>query len=660
MPTRYNQTKRKLSMMGLAWLFIMNFCATDIQAQVHCKVFIYVQPDFCNTGNVILHSVPWNTLQPPITFLWSTGETTQDISVPANSGTYSVTVSDGAGCVVTESVDLNAFNLTYFIQQFNGCPYEPIYLAIEWNNLTQPGNYEYEWSNGDMTSVATVTMAGTYTVTITDPISGCSVVLSIDAVVHPEPTPTITGTPTLCSGNSGSLTVLGGPYTSIFWFPGGWDTETVTITEPDTYMVTVYNAFGCIGTATFEVISSGDLPIVVGPASLCSGQMATLMITNPGLFTSINWSDGGTTPSMEIFGPGQYSVTVTDMSGCDAVEYIDVLDTSFGITGTETPNTSCGSPNGIIDITVTPAGSYTYTWSNGATTEDLINIPGGSYEVTVTDQNMCTNTLVFGILDTGPSMLLDHTFTNATCGQNNGSIDLTVSPSGSYTFSWSNGASTEDINNLSAGTYNVTVTGSSGCTNTTSVTIGNTNSSFNITGNTTDNTSCLTPNGSINLTITPSGSYNFSWSNGASSEDINNLTSGTYSVTVTDATSCSSVSSFTVGDNVISPMLTTTTTNATCGQANGSINLIVTPSGSYIFSWSNGASTEDISNLSPGTYNVTVTGSNGCTATTSATILNDNSSFNITGITTDNTSCLIPNGSINLTVTPSGSCGEHW
>ncbi|MBL0099484.1 MAG: hypothetical protein IPP49_05005 [Saprospiraceae bacterium] len=95
---------------------------------------------------------------------------------------------------------------------------------------------------------------------------------------------------------------------------------------------------------------------------------------------------------------------------------------------------------------------------------------------------------------------------------------------------------------------------------------------------------------------------------------------------MTDATSCSSVATFAVGNNVVLPSLTTSTINATCGQSNGSINLIVSPAGSYTYAWSNGATSEDINNLAAGTYNVTVTGSNGCPATTSATIINDNTS----------------------------------
>ncbi|MBK8828902.1 MAG: hypothetical protein IPO26_20135 [Saprospiraceae bacterium] len=115
-----------------------------------------------------------------------------------------------------------------------------------------------------------------------------------------------------------------------------------------------------------------------------------------------------------------------------------------------------------------------------------------------------------------------------------------VTPTGIYTFSWSNGATFEDISNLSAGTYIVTVTGSNGCTATLSTTVNNINLSFAITSNITPNTSCATPNGMIDVSVTPTGTYTYAWSNGATSQDINNLMAGSYTVIVTDATSCSS------------------------------------------------------------------------------------------------------------------------
>ncbi|MBK8828923.1 MAG: hypothetical protein IPO26_20245 [Saprospiraceae bacterium] len=273
----------------------------------------------------------------------------------------------------------------------------------------------------------------------------------------------------------------------------------------------------------------------------------------------------------------------------------------FAITSNITPNTSCATPNGMIDLSVTPTGTYTYAWSNGATSQDINNLMTGSYTVTVTDAT-CSSSATFMVSDNVTNPSLSTVITDATCGLSNGNIDLSVTPTGIYIFSWSNGATSEDINNLSAGTYIVTLTGSNGCTATLSAIINNVNSSFAITSNITPNTSCTSPNGMIDLSVTPTGTYTYTWSNGATSEDINNMMAGSYTIIVTDATSCSNMATFTVNENVTNPSLSTVITDASCGLTNGNIDLSVTPTGIYTFSWSNGATFEDISNLSAGTY----------------------------------------------------------
>ncbi|MBK8828924.1 MAG: hypothetical protein IPO26_20250 [Saprospiraceae bacterium] len=257
------------------------------------------------------------------------------------------------------------------------------------------------------------------------------------------------------------------------------------------------------------------------------------------------------------------------------------------------------SPNGTIDVSVTIGkGTYTYTWSNGATSQDINNLMAGSYTVIVTDASSCSNMATFTVSENVTNPSLSTAITDATCGLSNGNIDLSVAPSGIYTFSWSNGATSEDINNLSIGTYIVTVTGSNGCTATLSAIINNVNSSFAITSNITPNTSCTSPNGTIDVSITPAGTYTYAWSNGATSEDINNLMAESYTVIVTDATSCSSSATFTVSENVTNPSLSTVITDASCGLTNGNIDLSVTPTGIYTFLGRMGPHLEDISNLS--------------------------------------------------------------
>ncbi|MBK6665689.1 MAG: hypothetical protein IPG48_05905 [Saprospiraceae bacterium] len=622
---------------------------------------IFVLPDFCNPSNYILYAQHSGPHVDPVTYYWSTTETTEYITVPGTAGTYTVTVTDNVGCTATDEVTItDPAQFFYIIEGYNLCEGQQAQLTINWGYYEPPQGVTYLWSTGETTQVINIPGPGTYSVTLTDPASGCSVVVTENITLIPAPVPVISGTTAICSGNSGTLTVTGGPFSSVFWDPDGWTTETITITQPGIYTVTAYNADGCSATDTFEVLSSGDLPILDGPNTLCPGQTATLSVINASLFTTFNWSDGSMTSSITINAAGLYTVTVTDSGGCSAIGSINVLDNSFVISGLETPNTSCTTPNGLIDVSVTPTGTYNYAWSNGATSQDINNLMAGSYTVIVTDAASCSNMATFMVSENVTNPDLSTVVTDATCGLSNGNIDLSVTPASAYNFSWSNGATSEDINNISAGTYMVTATGSNGCTATLSSIVNNVISSFAITSNITLNTSCTTPNGMIDITVTPTGTYTYAWSNGATSEDINNLMAGSYTIIVTDATSCSSSATFTVSENVTNPSLSTVVTDASCGLSNGNIDLSVTPAGIYTFSWSNGATSEDINNLSIGTYIVTVTGSNGCTATLSAIVNNVNSSFAITSNITPNTSCISPNGMIDVSVTPTGTYTYAW
>ncbi|MBK7342634.1 MAG: hypothetical protein IPJ06_05675 [Saprospiraceae bacterium] len=308
-------------------------------------------------------------------------------------------------------------------------------------------------------------------------------------------------------------------------------------------------------------------------------------------------------------------MTVTGSNGCSSSATFTVSDVGSTISLSAFPaaNTNCNAPNGSIDLSVSPAGTYVFMWSNGMSTEDQANLLPGTYSVTVSDLNGCSSIDSFVVDDQIILPAVAETISPSICGESNGQIDLTILPPASYSFFWSNGSMIEDLQNIFAGTYSVTVTGTNGCTASAIFVVLDTSSNFAISVTGTNNTSCMTSNGSIDLTVIPPGNYQFLWSNGATTEDLLNLPSGEYTVTVTDASNCSSASIYFIGEDLVDLQITHVISPALCGVANGKIDLTVTPPSGNKYVWSNGETKEDLVNILPGTYSVTITAQNGCT-----------------------------------------------
>lgn len=277
---------------------------------------------------------------------------------------------------------------------------------------------------------------------------------------------------------------------------------------------------------------------------------------------------------------------------------------------TSVVNSGCfGTCTGAVDLTVSGGTApYTYLWSNGATTQDLANLCAGTYSVTVSGGGTTTAT---AIVSTASQLTVNSTHSNVSCfGGANGSISLTVSGGTSpYSFLWNNGSVLQNRTGLVAGTYTVTVTDQNLCTASHIVVITQPNAlSSSISG--TDVTTVGGSNGSADLSV--SGGtlpYSYLWSNAAITQDINGLSAGTFTVTVTDFNGCTTISSVIIGQPSIASLSATIAgTNVSCfGSCNGSADLSVSGgTAPYTYLWSNGALTQDISQLCPGTYSVTV------------------------------------------------------
>lgn len=256
------------------------------------------------------------------------------------------------------------------------------------------------------------------------------------------------------------------------------------------------------------------------------------------------WSNGATTEDLSGLGAGTYTVTVTSNGGCAASTSVTVTQPTVINNAFVIPNILCnGAATGIIDLTPSGGvGPYTYLWSNGAITQDIVNLIAGTYIVTVTDANGCTK--ADGVILATPNSVVIVVPPIAICSGQSGALTA----AGAATYTWSPSASLNSSTGTSviaspAFTTVYTVTGMNvdGCTGITTVVV-TVNPTQNIS-ETHVNANCSQTNGSIDITVNGS---TYLWSNGATTQDINNLIAGTYTVTVTNSSGCTQSLSITI------------------------------------------------------------------------------------------------------------------
>jgi hypothetical protein len=362
---------------------------------------------------------------------------------------------------------------------------------------------------------------------------------------------------------------------------------------------------------------------------------------------------------------GNYSVTVTDANGCTSTASGTVAPPTNPVTVTVAPGqtSACGAPDGQLTATaINGASPYTYTWNtvpvqNGATATGLV---GGIYNVTVVDAGGCSAS-ASGIVTEPGAHTSSATATAVTCyGGSTGSVTVTTTGgSGNYVYTWSPiSNSTATANNLAAGVYNVTVhDNTSGCNAFAAATVTQPDS-LHITTTTTNVTCFGGNNGVASASVSGgSGGYTYQWLTAPiqTTNAITGLMAGSIILNVTDNAGCTA--STTV--NITQPTAvggTVTSTNVTCnGAANGTASITGSGgTGPYTYSWGTNPvqSGPSVSALAPGSYTVTITDANGCSATQSTTITQP--AILVVTATGINVSC---NGGTNGTATASTTGG---
>lgn len=525
--------------------------------------------------------------------------------------------------------------------------------------------YTITWSNTQATEDISGLTSGSYTIIVND-AQNCSVDTSFTVINSNQPELEFVVTDATCGATNGaiSLTINNGvgPY-EINWTPGDFTTEDLTNLAAGTYSVEVTD----LGT-TCEVAGSATVNFEGAPQatfvatnSLCGQSVGQIDLTVTGGTAPINhsWSNGETTEDITDLIAGSYTDTITDANGCSTIVSVNIInENQFTLTSTVV-NPTCGSPNGgAIDLTINGGDSpFTFTWSPNSTnvTEDVTGLSAGEYEVIVTDDAGCIDSLTSTLQDP-PVLTLTEVITDAACGQATGAIDLTVAGgSGTYNFLWSTGAETEDISGLVAGEYQVGVSDASdnSCDITQTFTIVNGNEPELVLSST--GTSCTANTGTISLEINDgSGDYTYAWTgpNGFVSaiEDLSDLAAGEYEITLTDnLTTCEITGSITV-DPADAPTITSTVANTTCGQNNGLIDIEVEGgSEPFTITWNGTTNSLDRINLAPGTYDFLLVDINNCEVSQSFEILPSIApSIELVSV---NPTCGNDTGSVNVTIT---------
>lgn len=618
-----------------------NGCSTTASTSVS----VHPLPQGIISGNTSLCPGESSTLTASgaNSYHWNTGATTPVITVNSN-GTYSCTFTNSYGCTNTQSVTVNVLDTPVITGNTSFC-------AGSSTILTATGGDSYFWSTGATSSSIVVNTPGTYTVTVSSS-NGCSGSASVNVVQNPSVNVTISGNTVVCSGIGTTLTATSG---SSYLWSSGETTQSITVSNPATYSVTVTDANGCTGSST-KTVSMMEQAVISGNTHICEGESTTLSVSGTGDYS---WSNGANTSSIIVSTSDNYTVTVSLPNGCSSTASANVTVADIPVPAITGNTTICQGQT----TTLTANGGVSYNWSDGSSTNSINVSQNGVYSVTATNTEGCSaSTNVTVTVNPLPNVSI--TGNSSFCQGDNATLTAT----GANSYVWSNTSTNATITVVSAGTYTVTGTDANGCSSTATktVTVNPTYSiplthsicqgeSYNFYGqnlttagtythtlqtvNGCDSVLTLTltvkslPTPSItgnitfcqgqNSTLTATGGNSYIWSNGSTNDIINVSQSGVYTVTATNVEGCSNTANITVTVNPL-PNVTISGNNSFC--QGGDVQLTATGSSTYL--WGDGSTSATITVNIAGTYTVTGTNANGCTNTATHTV-SVNPTYNI-------------------------------
>jgi hypothetical protein len=568
-----------------------------------------------DTPSTAIVSVQTGT--PPYTYQWNNGATGASIQLN-DSGLYTVTVTDGNGCSASLSRQISLV--------------EPLDISLMTTDVTCNGlangtasasisggagaPYIYAWSNGGTSAAITGLTAGVYAVTASD-INGCSA--NVSTLISQPLTLSLVVRPTGACQPGLTASVTGGMPAYSYSWNNGMTTASIVPVNPGNFQVTVTDINACSASGSYQLLPQSALEASVSVVNVsCFGDSSgsvTLTVSGAQPPYSFAWSSGESNASITGKPAGSYQVTITDDLGCSVVRSATITQPSPIQISTSEQDARCFATNTGSASVVVSGGQqpYSYEWSNGSLDSFIVNVSANTYTITVSDAANCTVTasvtinqlpLVSVIINTQPPLCHGQLSGSATAVPSGGTPD--------YSYNWSNGFNTPQIDGIGPGIYNVTVTDANGCDAIAGVLI--TSPPPILVSLNVEATTCLdNTDGVIRATVSGGqGPLSLVWSNGQTNPILSGIGPGTYSVTVSDANGCARSEQIELIPypqpscqiQLLNPIIV----------GNDAALRVNLSSGTAPFSmlWSTGETGNTIVGLDTGAYSVTITDANAC------------------------------------------------
>ena len=530
---------------------------------------------------------------------WSTGATTATIDIDT-AGIYAVTVTNVSGCTGEATFSTTTETIPSFsiLGEKNICAGGSTILMVDTSFDT------YTWSNGETSQAVEIDLPGMYTVSVQH-AGGCRGSLEVTITESDNFEATIVGDTVICKNGASSLVANPFNGTNYQWSTG--ETSSFIIADSaGLYTVTVTDDKGCTSEATQSILER-PLPTIdfSDNAVICEGSSATIGVLQA--YPSYEWSTGSRSQIITITEADVYTVTVVDENGCKNELTRIILEQSGPVLPTGEVDLLCQGGTTTLQA---PENYAAYKWSTGEISTSIEVDQPDDYQVTVTDNDGCSGTMVISVTETtsiapqiiGNPLLCKGVTTKLTTDK-----DFT-------SYLWSTGSTQETITIGMPGEYAVQVMDETGCVGESSFLVKEApDIEFEIVGN-------LAICGNASTILRTEESYSaYEWNTGATTQSVEVNQIGDYSLLVTDAGGCTGTATVTVEENtILLPQITGIATLCENGTT-----AISADADYFSYAWSTGDTTKSITVDTIGTYDLIVTNEEGCRGITSITLNQD-------------------------------------